>query len=78
VKLKPQYVRILGMNTKGREILGKDCSLPIDTSLAALVKKSDGCKRQAMLEDRCTNVYGLAFEKNQLCGKEFTAKPILL
>jgi predicted nucleotidyltransferase len=78
VKLSPQYVRILGMNSRGKEILGRDCALPMDTSLAALAKKSDDCRRQAMLEDRCTNIYGLAFEKNRLCGKEFTTKPILL
>jgi predicted nucleotidyltransferase len=79
VRLMPQYVRILGMNARGKEILSAaSCHLPIDTSLAALAKKSDDCKRQAMLEDRCTNVYGLAFDKKQLCGSEFTAKPILM
>jgi len=80
VKLQPQYVRILGMNDKGKEILAScsKSSLPIDTSLAALAKKSDDCKRQALLEDRCSNVYALAFEKNGLCGKEFTTKPVLL
>jgi predicted nucleotidyltransferase len=79
VRINPQYVRILGMNGKGREVLSacSDCPLPIDTSLAALMKKSDEAKRQAMLEERCTNVYGLAFEKNRLCGMEFTEKPIL-
>jgi len=78
VKLGAQYVRILGMNSKGRELLGRDCILPIDTSLAALMKKNDNAKRQAMLEERCTNIYGLAFEKKQVCGKDFTEKPIML
>ncbi|MCL2037383.1 MAG: nucleotidyltransferase family protein [Oscillospiraceae bacterium] len=81
VKLKPQYVRILGLNGKGKEILAllreNPSSLPIDTSLATLAKKSDECKRQAVLEDRCTNIYGLAFRKNLVCGKEFTEKVVV-
>jgi predicted nucleotidyltransferase len=78
VKLMPQYVRILGMNSKGRQVLGRECSLPMDTSLAALMKKSDGCKRQALLEDRCTNIYGLAFEKKLVCGRDFTEKAVII
>ena len=79
VKLNPQYVRILGMNDRGKEILAhsEKCPFPIDTSLSALMNKSDECKRQAVLEDRCTNVYSLAFENRLICGKEFTEKPIL-
>jgi len=82
VKLKPQYVRILGMNGKGREILSAkdraEAALPVDSSLTALMKKNDGAKRQALLEERCTNIYGLAFERNRVCGKDFTNKVILL
>ncbi|MDR0197560.1 MAG: nucleotidyltransferase family protein [Oscillospiraceae bacterium] len=79
VKLPPQYARILGMNEKGREILSAAKSeLPADTSLAALMKLGDGQKRQALLEERCSNVYALAFEKRLMCGGEFTAKPVIL
>ena len=82
VKLGVQYVRILGMNNKGKEILAAgskaDLSVPIDTSLAALMKKSDNAKRQAITEERCTNIYSLAFEKKQVCGKDFTEKVVLL
>ncbi|MCL2633437.1 MAG: nucleotidyltransferase family protein [Oscillospiraceae bacterium] len=80
VKLMPQYVRILGMNEKGREILSmaKDCPLPIDTSLSALMKHGDNQRRQALLEERCSNVFALAYEKNRVCGGEFTAKPVVL
>ncbi|MCL1789549.1 MAG: nucleotidyltransferase family protein [Oscillospiraceae bacterium] len=74
VRLKPQYVRILAMNNRGREILGKNCKLPVNSSLAALMKTDENAKRQALLEDRCTNIYALAFEKNQICGKEFTTQ----
>jgi hypothetical protein len=74
----PQYVRILGMNGKGRELLRQDCPLPIDTSLAALMKKSDNCMKQALLEDRCTNIYGLSFEKRLVCGHDFTEKVVVI
>jgi predicted nucleotidyltransferase len=76
VKLKPQYLRVLAMNETGKAILSsaKESTLPIDTSLAALAKKSEGAARQALLEDRCTNVYGLALEKRRVCGHEFTEK----
>jgi predicted nucleotidyltransferase len=74
-KTKPQYVRILGMNEKGREILAKaDSALPVDASLAALMKKNDGCCKQALLEARCTDIYALAFEKAKPCGLELTTR----
>ncbi|MCL2754735.1 MAG: nucleotidyltransferase family protein [Oscillospiraceae bacterium] len=81
VKLGVQYVRILAMNSRGKELISAasagGCPLPIDTSAAALSKKNDSALRQAALEDRCTNIYGLAFEKPLPCGREFTEKPII-
>ncbi|MCL2637655.1 MAG: nucleotidyltransferase family protein [Oscillospiraceae bacterium] len=77
-KTKPQYIRILGMNEKGREIIAKaDSTLPLDASLAALMKKSDLCRKQAVLEARCGDIYALAFEKAKPCGLDLTTKPII-
>ncbi|MCL1881930.1 MAG: nucleotidyltransferase family protein [Oscillospiraceae bacterium] len=79
IKHGVQYVRVLGMNEKGREILANsNCELPINTSLAALMKKSDGAKKQVLLEERCTNIYGLAFKKKRECGLDFSVSPIKL
>ncbi|MGN0656056.1 MAG: nucleotidyltransferase [Ruminiclostridium sp.] len=79
LKSAPCYVRILGMNQKGREILSAaSCSLPMDTSLKALSDSGEKQKRLAVLEDRAGNLYGLAFEKRRPCGTEFTAKPVIL
>ncbi len=79
LKSAPCYVRILGMNGKGREILSAaSCSLPMDTSLKALSDSGEKQKRLAALEDRAGNLYGLAFEKRRPCGTEFTAKPVIL
>ena len=79
LKNPPSYVRILGMNSKGKEILSTaDCGIPIDTSLMALLKKGEQQKKQALLEEKCDNIYALAFEKRLPCGIDFTAKPIIL
>ena len=79
LKNNPSYVRILGMNNRGKDILAAaKCDLPIDTSLAQLAKKSDIAAKQAKLEERCDNQYALALNKRQVCGIDYTAKPIIL
>ncbi len=73
------YIRILGMNKRGREILAAaKCSLPVDTSLKALSGASAAAFRQANFEARCGDIYSLAFENPLPCGREFTAKPVIL
>ena len=73
------YIRVLGMNGRGREILSAArCELPIDTSLKALAGTSRAAKKQALFEERCGDIYSLAFDKPRVCGYELTAKPIIL
>lgn len=73
------YVRILGMNGKGKEILAAaKCNIPVNTSLSQLEKTGDKAKKQARLEARCDDQYALAFDKKRPCGLDFTAKPIIL
>lgn len=73
------YIRVLGMNSRGREILGAaKCPLPIDTSLRALSQSSREARKQAAFEERCGDIYSLAFEKARPCGYELTAKPVIL
>lgn len=79
LKIDPSYVRILGMNSKGKEILSAaKCQLPINTSLSQLEKISENTKKQARLEQRCDNQYALALNKRLGCGLDYTAKPIIL
>lgn len=79
LKNPPAYVRILGMNSRGREILASiNCSLPVNTSLMTLSKENDTAYKQAMLEEHCGNIFGLATEKKLRCGLDFTSKPIIL
>lgn len=76
---KPAYIRILGMNAKGREILSAaKCDLPIDTSLKSLSKKSRDAARQANFTARATDLYTLCFDKPLPCGSDFTAPPIIM
>ena len=75
----PAYIRILGMNSRGREILSaSQCGLPVDTSLKSLMKQSREAHRQGMMEERWGDIYSLAFEKPRQCGYEFTAKPVII
>ncbi|MCM1299789.1 MAG: nucleotidyltransferase family protein [Firmicutes bacterium] len=79
LKIKPSYVRILGMNSKGKEILSAaNCELPINTSLAQLEKTSEDAKKQAKLEVRCDSQYALALRKKDKCGLDYTSMPVIL
>ena len=76
---KCAYIRILGMNARGKEILSAaNCTLPIDTSLKALSKTSYEARRQAEFEAQLTDIYALAFAEPMTCGADFTSKPIIL
>ena len=73
------YIHILGMNGRGREILAAaKCPLPLDTSLKSLSKTSREAHRQALFEERCGDLYSLAFDKPRPCGFDLTAKPIIM
>lgn len=76
---KPAYLRVLGMNARGKEILSAaNCSVPIDTSLKALSRTSREAARQANFEARCTDIYSLAFAEPRPCGVDFTAPPVII
>ncbi len=76
------YIRILGMNSRGREILSAakaaGCPLPLDTSLRALMDTSREAHRQGAFQSRCCDIWSLALEKPRACGADFTAKPIII
>lgn len=79
LRVPDAYIRILGMNGRGREILSAaKCALPVDTSLKALSETSRAAHKQAYFEARCGDLYSLAFEKPAPCGREFSAKPVIL
>lgn len=81
--LPPPYLRVLGCNEKGREILArakKAATLPLSDSLATLRKASDTAHRFATLEAAATDWYTLGLPNSALrpCGYDFTADSVRL
>ncbi len=72
----PQYLRILGMNQRGTEILKRaKPSIPMESKMIRLVEKEYA---DALLEVRGTDQYSLASPQIQPCGREFTQPVIFL
>lgn len=77
----PPYLRVLGFNSRGREILKemKDRSaLPVLTKPAHARELDEEGRRLFELEARCTDLYGLCFEKVPAPGREWTTGPVIL
>lgn len=74
-KEPPPYIRLLGMNDRGQEILaraGQTATLPMSHSL---VRLSEVGKRQAAfarLEAVADDLYGTVTTKVQPCGRDYT------
>lgn len=78
---RPEYLRVLGMNSRGMELLRamKACStLPILTKPAHISEFSPEARRLFALECRGTDLYGLCFEKIQPGGLDYTSGPVIL
>jgi len=72
----PKYIRVLGLNEKGREILRavrKTAKLPIIMKYSDV---TDTIRDMFELESICTDIYSLA--NNEVCGKEMTENVIIL
>ena len=75
-KIRPPYLRILGIGFGGEEILRqmkKTAVIPFSQSLARLSEESEDAKRFAQLEAAATDQYVLGMPKPLSCGWEFTA-----
>ena len=75
------YIRILGFNRRGREILAvmkRTASLPVSDSLAYLRKLDRTCLEFADLEARSTDLYTLGLPRVLPCGSDFTDGSIRL
>ena len=76
----PPYLRVIGLNDRGAEILArmkKTATLPVDASLARLARLDTRCERIAGLEERAGDLYGLALPQVLPCGYERTAKVVV-
>ena len=77
----PAYLRVLGSNTTGRQLLRqmKDtASLPILTKPAHARKLDLEGQQQFDLEVRCTDLYDLCFPTIPTPGREWRTNPILM
>ncbi len=75
----PPYLRVLGCNPKGREILAlarKTATLPLSHQLAKLEGQGGLCARYAALESRCTDLFTLALPKVLPCGYDYTRNSV--
>ncbi len=75
------YLRILGFNEKGREILfemKKNASLPIISRFGDIGSLDEYGRRLFELECRCTDLYNLGFKNPLPCGTEHRSKVIAL
>ena len=72
----PPYLRVLGLNERGSEILGRmksTATLPLDASLARISRLGGRCQATAAIEERATDLYALALPAPLPCGYEKTA-----
>ena len=76
----PPYLRVLGANEKGRELLTimrKTAKLPLESSLARL-RKNEACQRFAELEAIAGDLYTAALPQAQPCGYDYTEPAVFL
>ncbi len=80
-RLPPPYLRVLGFNGRGREILAKAAKtarLPISHSLVRLEQLGGEAARFAALEAKAGDQYALGLGSPRPCGWEYTHKPVIL
>ena len=71
----PPYIRVLGMNTRGREILSvANPTLPILTRTAQLEELDQRCRRVFELECIATDLHALTKPTPAPCGTDHTHK----
>lgn len=79
--LPPPYLRVLGMNERGRELLAVAkgrATLPISVSLAALERAGGAAARFARLEAAATDQFVLGLPRPLPCGTDYTDSAVLL
>lgn len=80
-RVPPPYIRVLGMNAAGKEVLSRakgTASLPVSHSLARLERLGGTAAEFSRLESRSTDLYGLLTETGLPCGTDYTNGIILL
>ena len=75
----PLYLRVLGMNARGREILSAAApTLPLLTRTAQLENMSSQAQHVFRLEATATDLHALLLPNPQPCGNDYTQKLVSL
>lgn len=77
----PPYIRVLGFNSKGRELLAqmkKTASLPVIMRYNDIGKLSGQCKSVFDTESRAVDMYNTLFDDIRPCGENMTHNPVIL
>jgi predicted nucleotidyltransferase len=75
------YLRILGFNEKGKELLSKmkeNATLPIVSRYSDIKELDDNCKKLFELECVCTDLYNLGYKKPLPCATEQRSKVVIM
>lgn len=75
----PPYIRILGFNERGRELMRKireDATLPIVSKYADIKKLDERAQRIYEIECRASDIYSLSFFPVFPCGNEQRFTPV--
>lgn len=75
------YLRVLGLNGRGRGLLREmksRAAAPVLTKPAHIDRLGEDARRLFALEARCTDLYGLCFQAPRPAGWERTASPVIL
>lgn len=81
IPYSPPYVRVLGFNSRGQNLLREmreRASLPILTKPAHAHRLDQVGRQLFELEARCTDLYDLCLETIQTPGREWTTGPVRL
>ena len=80
-KLQVPYIRVLGFNERGREILKiakETAKLPVIMKSAGFTTLSDEAKHVFELECKATNLYNLSTPRILPCGTEYSDEIVML
>ncbi len=75
----PPYIRVLGFNHNGRELLAamrKQAKVPVSGSLADLSSNSELAAEFARIEAQSVDLYNLFEEELKPCGQDYRFSPI--
>ena len=75
----PPYMRILGFNKTGEELLRKNkpnSPIPVIMRVNEIENLNDDAKYVFSAECRATDLFSLSLEKSAPCGLEYTSKII--